>query len=519
MGMAKQKVYDAIVVGAGASGGWAAKELTEGGMQVCLLDAGETPRQKEWLIFKQDILRKLKYRGKVDQRSLSLQRQPIQSKTFAWEWNYENFVDDIDNPYTTPDNQPFIWLRSRQVGGRMVAKAHGRQLYRLSDYNFKAANRDGYGENWPIGHQDLAPYYAHVERWVGVRGTVEEIPHLPDSVVLPHRVLSDGEELFKVAVESRWSDRQVIPGRFAPPPSTVPIAQKTGRLKLRSNSIASHIIVDYDTGKAKGVAVIDRYTHKSYEIYAKVVILCASSIESTRLLLNSATRQHPNGLGNSSGVLGHYLMDHINSIKVTGIIPNPNSFARNQPTGGFYIPQFQNIRDQHPNFIRGYGIQGSAAREVPEDSDRVPFTMTAFGEMLPRFENYVTLDPNHKDAWGIPVAHISCAFSDNEVAMAQDQQQTLKEMAEASGFIVESESRTLAPPGTALHEVGTARMGNDPKTSVLNRFNQSWDVPNLFITDGSCFPSQGCQNPTLTIMALTVRACDYILDQSRKGNL
>jgi choline dehydrogenase-like flavoprotein len=519
MGMAKQKFYDAIVVGAGASGGWAAKELTEGGMQVCLLDAGETPRQKEWFIFKQDILRKLKYRGKVDQRSLSLQRQPIQSQTFAWEWNYENFVDDIDNPYTTPDDKPFIWLRSRQIGGRMVVKAHGRQLYRLSDYDFKAGDRDGYGENWPISYEELAPYYTHVERWVGMRGTVEGIPHLPDSVVLPHRVLTDGEELLKVAVENQWSDRRVIPGRFAPPPSTVPTAQKTGRLKLRSNTIASHIIVDADTGKAKGVAVIDRYTGKSYQIFAKVVVLCASSIESTRLLLNSATPQHPNGLGNSSGVLGHYLMDHINSVKVTGIIPDPDCFARNQPTGGFYIPQFRNLQERHPHFIRGYGIQGSAAREVPEGCDRVPFSMTAFGEMLPRFENYVTLDPHQKDAWGIPVAHISCAFSDNETAMAQDQLETLKEMAEAAGFIVESENSTLAAPGNAFHEVGTARMGDDPKTSVLNRFNQSWDVSNLFITDGSCFPSQGCQNPTLTIMALTVRACDYILDQSRKGNL
>jgi choline dehydrogenase-like flavoprotein len=518
--MAKQIVYDAIVVGAGASGGWAAKELTEGGMRVLLLDAGETPRQKEWSLFKQNLYRKIKYRGKVDQRTLSLQRQPIQSKTSAWDWNYDCFVDDLDNPYTTPEDKPFIWLRGRQVGGRMVAKTHGRQLYRLSDHNFKAASRDGYGDDWPIKHADLASYYEKVERWVGISGTLENIPHLPDSVFLPPQPMTYGEELLKTIVERRWPDRHVIPGRTAPPPSTVPAALKTGRLTLRSNAIASHIIVDSNTGKVKGVAFIDRYSHKTYEVFAKVVVLCASTIESTRLLLNSATHQHPNGLGNSSGVLGHYLMDHVNSVIVEGSIPQPERFTPKQPLGGgFYIPQFRNIDDRHPNFMRGYGIQGSAARDVPEGADRVPFAMRAFGEMLPRFENYVTLNSDQKDAWGIPVAHISCAFSDNEYAMAQDKLHTLTEMAEAAGFIVESKNHTLAPPGMACHEVGTARMGHDPKTSVLNKFNQSWDVKNLFVTDGSCFVSQGCQNPTLTIMALTVRACDYILEQSRNGDL
>ncbi len=517
--MVEQMDYDAIVIGAGASGGWAAKELTEGGMRVLLLDAGETPRQREWSIFKQDLLRKLKYRGKVDQRTLSLKRQPIQSKTSAWEWNWNNFVDDIDNPYTTPDDKPFVWLRSRQVGGRMIVKTHGRQLYRFSDYEFKAGSRDGFGDDWPITHADLAPYYERVERGVGLRGTVEAIPHLPDSIFLPPQEMTEAEKLLKKSVESHWQERRVISGRVAPPPSTVPAALKTGRLTLRSNAIASHILVDFVTGKAKGVAFIDRYSHKSYEVFAKVLVLCASTIESTRLLLNSANRQHPNGLGNSSGVLGHYLMDHVNSVNIQGSVPQPQCFALNLPAGDFYIPQFRNIHNRHPNFIRGYGIQGTAGREVPQETAKVPFKMRAFGEMLPRFENFVTLNSSQKDAWGIPVVHIVCAFSDNEYAMAQDELETLKEMAEVAGFQVEAESCTLAPPGMASHEVGTARMGNNPKTSVLNSFNQSWDVKNLFITDGSCFIAQGCQNPTLTIMALTVRACEYILEQSRKGNL
>jgi choline dehydrogenase-like flavoprotein len=517
--MTKQIIYDAIVVGGGASGGWAAKELTEGGMRVLLLDAGETPEEKERLIFWQNLRRKLKYRGKVDQRTLSLERQPIQSKSHAWDWNYQYFVDDIDNPYTTPEDKPFVWIRSRQVGGRMVVKAHGRQLYRLSDYDFKAASRDGYGEDWPITHAELAPYYERVERWVGIQGTVESIPHLPDSIFLPPQEMTEGEKLLKSSVESRWKDRQVIIGRSAPPPSTIPSAQKTQRLTLRSNAIASHVLVDTDTGKAKGIAFVDRHSHKSYEVFAKVIVLCASSIESTRLLLNSSSSKYPNGLGNSSGVLGHYLMDHFNSVNIQGTIPHPERFAAHYPAGGFYIPQFRNIHNCQSNFIRGYGIQGSAARQLQEGAQIVPFEMRAFGEMLPRYDNCVTIDPRKKDVWGIPVAHISCAYADNEYAMAKDQLESLKEMAEEAGFIIESESCVLAPPGMAVHEMGTARMGNEPKTSFLNKFNQSWDVKNLFVTDGSAFVSQGCQNPTLTIMALTVRACDYILDNYRKGNL
>ena len=517
--MAKQVIYDAIVVGAGASGGWAAKQLTEGGMQVLLLDAGETPEQKVRSIWRQNLMRKIRYQGKIDQRTLSMQRQPIQSKISAWDWNYHYFTDDIDNPYTTPEDKPFVWIRSRQVGGRMIVKTHGRQLYRFSDSEFKAASRDGFGMDWPINYRDLAPYYERVERWVGLTGTVEQIPHLPDSVLLPPQPMTKGEKLLKASVEDAWPDRHVIPARTAPPPSTIPAALKTGRLTLRANAIVRAVLVDTETGKAKGVSFVDRHSHKVHEVRANVVVLCASTIESTRLLLNSVSADHPQGLGNSSGLLGHYLMDHVNSIAVEGSIPQPECLTRNVPAGSFYIPQFRNVHDRHPQFIRGYGIQGTAAREVSDASDRVPFVMRAFGEMLPRVENCVKLDPHQKDAWGIPVVHISCAFSENEHAMAQDALETLKEMSAAAGFVVEAESQFLAPPGTAAHEVGTARMGHDPTTSVLNTFNQSWDVKNLFVTDGACFVSQGCQNPTLTIMALTVRACDYILKQSRLGNL
>jgi choline dehydrogenase-like flavoprotein len=514
------QIYDAIIVGSGASGGWAAKELTEGGMRVLLLDAGETPEEKERSIFWQNIGRKLKYRGKVDQRTLSLQRQPIQSLCAAWDWNFQYFVDDLDNPYTTPEDKPFSWYRSRQVGGRMAVKSHGRQFFRFSDRDFKAASRDGYGENWPIAYADIVPYYERIERWVKLRGTVEHIPHLPDSVFLGPQELNDGEQLFKASIENRWKDRRVIPARIALQVLAVPAALKTGKLTLRSNAVAHHIITDTKTGNAKGVAFVDRRTKKSHEVFGKIVVVAASAIESARLLLNSTTPQHPQGLGNnSSGVLGHYLMDHVKAIDIFGIVPNGKRFAPNQGPGYFYMPEFRNVHDRHPDFIRSYDVQGNVARGMAPDSEFAPFGMWGYCEMLSRFENCVTINQDKKDAWGIPVAHISCTLSDNERALVRDQLEAAKEMAAEAGFIVQEEAPKISPPGSGNHECGTARMGNDPKTSFLNPFNQSWDVKNLFVTDASAFVSQGCKKPTLTIMALTARTCDYILDQYKKDDL
>jgi choline dehydrogenase-like flavoprotein len=313
-------------------------------------------------------------------------------------------------------------------------------------------------------------------------------------------------------------------------------------MTLRTNAVASHLIMDTNTGKAKGVAIIDRISKKAEEVYGKVVVLCASTLESTRLLMNSATRQHENGVGNSSGVLGHYLVDHIYSIYVGGIIPQLTKNRYNFDDGrnnGFYIPKFRNVgNDKQQKYLRGYGIQGSSQRGmlptnlraipgfgasfkkmVREAEDPAPFGLAAFGEMLARKENRVTINKDKKDAWGIPALHIDCQHSDNEREMAKEALETLKEMAHEARFETLYTNGFLAPPGLAIHELGTARMGNDPKTSVLNKFNQSWDVKNLFVTDGACFVSSGCQNPTLTMMALTARACDYIVRESKKGNL
>jgi choline dehydrogenase-like flavoprotein len=563
-----QPVYDAIVVGSGATGGWAAKELTEKGLRVIMLEAGrklDPAKDYKMLAFPYD----LKHRNLIPQTELLKKRQPIQSKCYACD-EYANhlFVDDKDNPYTTPEGKPFDWIRGRQVGGRTLM--WGRQSYRLSDYEFKAASRDGFGEDWPISHDELAPYYERVERFVGISGSKENLPQLPDSVFLPPMALTCGEQQLKKAVESRWKERKVIIGRvamltqnhngraachycghcergcdthsyFSTPGSTLPAAMKTGKLTLRPDAVASHVIVDPKTGKAKGVAFIDRVTKKAHEVFGKVVVVCASTIESTRLLLNSASRQHPNGLGNSSGVLGHYLMDHTYAISVGGTVPAVAKYPYAYDDGrnnGAYIPKFRNVWDKHPKFIRGYGIQAGAQRGmlpthlkriaglgeqlkkmIRESPDAPNFWIGAFGEMLPRKENRVTINRNVKDAWGIPVAHIECTHSDNEREMAKDQIETLREMVTAAGWNIQWENPNLGTPGLCIHEVGTARMGNDPKTSVLNQFNQSWDVKNLFVTDGSCFVSMGCQNPTLTMMAITVRACDYIADELKKGNL
>jgi len=566
--MAKEETYDAIIVGSGANGGWAAKELTEKGMRVIVLEAGrKLDPDKDFAEHTWPY--ELRHRASVPQTWLYRERQPIQSRCYACnEYGRHLFVDDVDNPYTTPDGKPFLWIRSRQVGGRTIV--WGRQSYRFSDYEFKAASRDGYGEDWPISHAELAPYYERVESFVGISGSAENIPNLPDSKFLPPMKMTCGERLLKKSVENTWKDRRVIIGRsailteghngrakchycgncdrgcttssyFSSPGSTLPAAEKTGRMTLRPNAVASHVIVDANSGMAKGVAFIDQLTKQSYEVFAKVVILCASTIESTRLLLNSATRQHPEGLGNSSGVLGRYLMDHTYSISIGGLVPSVANYPYNYDDGranGIYIPKFRNVGARDPRFIRGFGIQGRVVRQmlpanlrmipgfgsefkamVRDKKGPAPFAMTAFGEMLAQEKNRVTIDKNVKDAWGIPVAHIECVHSNNERAMARDQIESLREIAHKAGFEITRENAQLAAPGLCIHEVGTARMGSDPKKSVLNRFNQTWDVKNLFVTDGSCFVSSGCQNPTLTMMALTVRACDYIADEYKRGSL
>jgi choline dehydrogenase-like flavoprotein len=560
-------VYDAIVVGSGATGGWAAKVLTERGLRVLVLEAGrqlDPARDFREHTFPYE----LKYRGMMSGATYA-PRQPIQSRCYAAnEYGHHLFVDDVDNPYTTPEGKPFWWIRGRHVGGRSVT--WGRQSYRLSDYDFKAGERDGFDEPWPISYADLAPYYEQVENFVGISGSYENLPQLPDSNFLPPMAMTCGEHLLKKSVERNFKGRNVIIGRaailtrnhqgraachycghcdrgcttasyFSSPGSTLPAAARTGRMTLRPNAVVREILVDAGTGKARGVRVINQLTKQDEEVQARVIVLCASTLESTRILLNSKSSQHPDGLGNSSGALGHYLMDHMYGLSAGGFVPVLRGSEYDFSDGranGIYVPRFRNIWDKHPNFIRGYGMQGgvrqdynfSHAKQTPgfgaafkklvRDNPReIPFWLGAWCEMLPRVENKVTIDPDKVDAWGIPALRIECTHGDNERAMARDAVETIREMVAAAGFQPQFVNSIPLTPGFCIHEVGTARMGADKKKSVLNKWNQTWDVSNVFVTDGACFVSQGCQNPTLTMMAITARACDYITDQFKRGAL
>jgi choline dehydrogenase-like flavoprotein len=501
-------VYDAVVVGSGACGGWAAKQLTEAGLQVLVLEAGRSAKADRALHLLHRVKQKLGYRIESDDARKN--RQSVQATSFAWPFHPHAFVDDVDNPYTTPDDAPFAWIRARQVGGRTSVKSHGRQFYRLSDFNFHAGSLDGLSPDWPLSLSDLAPSYEIVERWMGIYGNSDGVGTLPDSVFAGPAPLSPGEVRLREKVKARWSERHVVARRTANAPVTLPAAQQTGRLTLRSHAIASHILHDPDTNKVTGVSFIDANSGTSEEVRARVVVVAAGSIESTRLLLHSKNRAFPDGLANSSGLVGRYLMDHL---YLRGIEARMNLPAHLQQKehGWAYIPQFRNVTERHPTFARGYGVQ------VFSFDDQMH--MVPFGEMIPREDNRVTLSATVKDRWGIPAAHIECRHSDNELKMVEDAADSCLEMLEESGCTVEQVNKQVSHPGMAIHEVGTARMGKDPKTSVLNPFNQSWDVPNLYVTDGSCFPSQGPQNPTLTMMALTVRACAHLVDELKAGRL
>ncbi len=569
--MARQEVYDAIIVGSGATGGWAAKELTQKGFKVAVLEAGR----------KLDPLKdytehtwpyELKFRGFGDRSDME-RTQPIQSKCYACnEYGRQFFVNDIENPYTTPSGKPFLWIRSRQVGGRSIP--WGRQTYRLSNYDFKAATHDGYGDDWPISYEEIAPYYDKVEEFIGISGSYENLPQLPDSKFLPPMSLTCGEMVLKTAVDKLGdSHRRVIIGRcailtkpihqgtldarsachwcghcdrgcttksyYSSPASTLPAAARTGRMSLITNAVVSHIVVDKKNGKANGVHYVDGVTRNHREVFGKIVMLCAGTLESTRIMLNSTSSTYPNGIANSSGVLGHYLMDHVGGGGASGSLPMLDSKHLEQDgrANGIYIARFRNLTTKQGRFIRGYGFQGGAGQSLWEHAkgiggfgsalkkavrDYHPWGigLGGFGECLARRENHVRLNKDVKDAWGIPVLHIEAAFGDNERDMVKDMGDTAAEMLSAAGAKnIQINHGPTSIPGILIHEVGTARMGNDPKKSVLNRFNQSHDVKNLFVTDGACYVSSGNQNPTLTMMALTARACDYIAEEHRSGRL
>lgn len=561
--MARREVADAVVVGSGATGGWVAMHLARAGLRITLLEAGRALNpEADFTQHKRPY--DMPLRGARHAPRAALERQAVQKECYQCdEYTHHLFVDDTEHPYTTPKERPFLWIRGRHVGGKSIMWA--RQSYRTSDLDLKAASRDGLGADWPLTYEELAPYYDRVERFVGVSGQAEGLPHLPDGQFLPPMSLTAGEQLLRERVRHALG-RTVTIGRvavltktlhgraacrecgacsrgcdtgsyYSSPSSTLPAAAATRRMTLVSNAIASHIIVD-GAGRCRGVHYVDRVTRAHRQVFARVVVLCASTLESTRIMLNSRSRQHPNGIANSSGVLGHYLMDHVMGGGASGVLPMlkgvPDTRA-NRPNG-IYIPRFRNVESKQPDFIRGYAFQGSAHESKWAHAFGLPgfgpafkrsvrenrpwnIELNGFGECLPRFENFCALDDQHKDAWGIPVLRISAAFGDNERRMVDDMAASAAEMLECAGAEDIRQNAQISVPGLAIHEAGTARMGNDPKTSVLNRWQQAHDVRNLFVMDGACLPSSPCQHPTITLMALAARACDRLVDEYRAGRL
>jgi choline dehydrogenase-like flavoprotein len=490
--------FDAIIVGSGATGSWAAKLLTESGLTVLLLEAGAPL---------------------AEVASDYAARQSVQSRCYAFNCNTRHlFVDDVDNPYETPPESPFVWIRTRLVGGRTLL--WHRVALRMSDRQFKAASLDGFGADWPIGYADLQSYYAAAERFLGVCGIEANIDEIPDGCFQPAS-LSAPVQLFQQAVQREWPDRYVTALRRAREDypdclggypacsagAALSAADSTSRLTLRAGSVVSRIICAGGGQWAEGVEYVDRLSGATRAVHGKVVILCASTIETTRIMLNSTSQWHPDGIGNSNGLLGRYLTEHISGVGAIGL-----RRGECDGTSELYIPNFRNRNGKSETFLRGYGIQGYIN---PYPDRTVQCTLVSFGEMLSRAENTVSLG-NTRDRWGIPVPRVTLRNSDNEIEMARDQAEQSARILRCAGFDVTGVNG-LNPTGGSLHEVGTARMGSDPQTSILNSYNQCWGVPNLFVTDGAAFPSLGPQNPTLTMMALTGRACAYISTEFRRG--
>ncbi len=561
-GQAKQP-FDVLVVGSGASGGWAAKRLSEAGLQVALVDAGRPQSDRNFTEHKAPF--ELPYRDQAPE--IIRKTRPRQKECYAcMEYNYDWFCNDLEEPYTTLKDKPFSWQgRMRVTGGR--TNVWGRQSYRLSDLDFKAASYDGYGEDWPLSYRDLAGYYDLVEEYVGITGISEGAYELPDGKFHPPMGLTCAETLFRNRVKEKlgWTVTlgrsanitKAINGRapchycgpcergctthsyFNSAFTTVADALKTGHCTHIPNAMVYKVLIDAERNRAKGLLYIDRNTHEPREVYGRVVILCAQALESVRILFNSATSQYPNGLANSSGALGHYLMDHL---WVAGGASGEFPELRDKPSlngpkrpDGIYVVRFRNPHDgpRYQKFLRGYGFQGGGGTtfnwtapgfgEAYKRGILDPVTtvhLSGFGECLPRWDNYVELDPEVSDIFGIPVLRIHMAFGDNEKAMIPDMAESAAAMMEAAG------AKNIRPftvpdrmPGMGIHEVGVARMGSDPKRSVLNQFQQAHDMKNLFVMDGAGFTSSACQNPTLTIMALAVRSCDYLMAEMKRGNV
>ena len=559
--------FDAIVIGTGISGGWAAKELCEKGLKTLVLERGRMIKHIEDYTTMNDDPWDYKNGDVITQEIKRV--QPKQSRT-----DYVNsestkhfFVNDLEHPYK--EEKPFNWIRGYHVGGRSLLWA--RHTYRLTDFDFNANLKEGIAIDWPIRYKDIAPWYDYVERYIGVSGKNENLPHFPNGIYLKPMELNCAEEVLQKKVNNSFDDRIVSNARiahitegtkpglgrvscqyrnrcrrgcpygayFSSNSSTLPAAELTGNMTLKPNSLVHEIIYDKNLRKATGVRVIDSNTKEVFDYKAKVIFLCASTVGSTSILMQSISERFPNGMGNDSGELGHNLMDHHFQVGADAIIEGiEEKYYIGRKPAGFYIPRFRNVGgdSNQKNYTRGYGYQGDASRggvsknalELGYGSDfkrsitkpgEWSIGMQAFGEILPYHENKMYLDQDDKDSWGLPKVVFDAEIKENELNMRKDMMQQAIEMFEAAGAkeIVPYDKKYIF--GNGIHEMGTARMGNNPKNSVLNKHNQIHAVKNVYVTDGSCMTSSGNANPSLTYMALTARAVKHAIQELNRKNL
>ncbi len=562
-------MFDAIVIGSGMSGGISAKELCERGLKVLVLERG--PKMEHGADYADTQMPwELPNNNNIPEEELA-RDYAVQRQCYAVNAATQKFwVKDSEHPYTTPEGKPFAWIRGYHLGGRSIM--WGRQSYRLSEMDFAANAADGHGCDWPIRYDDLAPWYDHIESFVGVAGSTEGLPQLPDGKFLPEFALNDAEKLFKASVEEKFPGRKVISGRnanlseaqphhlelgrsdcqnrsicergcslgasYSSLSAALPAAERTGNLTIITDAIVHSLVQDPATGKITSVRVIDANSGVGASYEAKIFFLNASALPSAQILLNSANEANPRGLCNKSDQVGRNLMDHMYALTTAGIMPNypADSYYRGRRPTGIYIPRFRNVTEAGDGYVRGYGYQGGVMRTGGKPNAATPGIgqeiklrgrafgpwltfISGFGEMLPNPENRVTLHASRKDKWGMPILHIDCVQGPNEAKMAKQILADGRAMIEAAGGMVVAQADAAGTPGLGIHEMGTARMGHDPMTSVLGRFNQAHEAPNLYCTDGAAMSSSGCQNPSLTYMALSARAANHAAEMLKEGKL
>ncbi|MDT0690835.1 GMC family oxidoreductase [Salegentibacter sp. F188] len=561
---AKKDRYDAIVIGTGITGGWASKELSEGGLTTLVLERGRMVKHVEDYPTMNDDPWDYKYKGQVTREEYGRQSKQARTGYTINDASKHWFVDDIEHPYN--EEKRFDWIRGYHVGGKSLMWA--RMSFRWSEMDFEANKNDGYGVDWPIRYKDLVPWYEKVEKYIGITGKAENLPQLPDSIFTPEMPLNCVEQDFKEGVEKNFDDRKIINSRaanltdpsgregrgpcqyrnrcirgcpygayFSSNSSTLPAAERTGNITLRPNSIVHEIIYDEQLGKATGVRVIDAETKEKMEFYADVLFCCAGAIPSASILMQSKSDRFPNGIGNDSGELGHNLMDHHFKVGASAISDShKEDYYKGRKPAGFFVPRFRNVDEQSKTskFLRGYGMQGSASRtdwtsaigemnygkelkEALQKPGDWQIGVNCFGECLPYHENKMMLNYDKPDQWGLPTITFDCEYKENEMAMRKDAQEQAVAMLKAAGFKDVKGYDDPCFPGNGIHEMGTARMGRDPKTSVLNGNNQIHTVPNVYVTDGACMASSASQNPSLTYMALTARAANHAVEQFKAG--